>query len=76
MEDTVQFAAPRQSPLLKARLRQAIARLDPQDAELFLLRNIEGFTLPELAEMLGMERSTVGTRLFRIRQFLQREIER
>ncbi len=60
------------SPLLKERLRRAIASLDPEDAELFLLRNLEGWSSNELAAAFGIERGTVGSRLFRIRQALQK----
>ena len=37
---------------------------------------IEGITNSELAELLGMERVTVGTRLHRIRQTLQESLEK
>jgi RNA polymerase sigma factor (sigma-70 family) len=63
------------SPLLKERLRRAIAGLDPEDAELFLLRYLEGWTSLELARQFGIERGTVGSRLFRIRQALQEVFE-
>lgn len=70
-----QLTAPSSSPILKERLRRAIAQLPPRDAELFSLRYVEGVSNSELAEMLGMERVTVGTRLHRIRQFLQENLE-
>ncbi len=63
------------TPLLKERLRRAIAGLSAEDAELFLLRNLEGWSTLELAQQFGIERSTVGSRLFRIRQALQKAIE-
>ncbi|MFB3778522.1 MAG: RNA polymerase sigma factor [Bryobacteraceae bacterium] len=63
------------APLLRERLRRAIAGLDSEDAELFLLRNVEGWSTLELAEQFGIERGTVGSRLFRIRQALQKAIE-
>ena len=50
-------------------------QLPPRDAELFSLRYVEGISNSELAEMLGMERVTVGTRLHRIRQTLQASLE-
>ena len=62
--------------LLKQRLRQALSQLEPQDAELFVLKYVEGFSGEELAEQFGIERATVGTRLFRIRQTLREVIER
>lgn len=63
------------APLLKERLRRAIAGLDPEDAALFLLRHLEGWSSLELAGEFGIERGTVGSRLFRIRQALQRALE-
>ena len=63
------------TPLLKERLRRAIAGLSAEDAELFLLRNVEGLSTLELAQQFGIERGTVGSRLFRIRQALQKAIE-
>ncbi len=63
------------TPLLKERLRRAIAGLSTEDAELFLLRNLEGWSMLELAHQFGIERGTVGSRLFRIRQALQKAIE-
>lgn len=69
------LSAPASPPLLKERLRRAIALLPPRDAELFSLRYVEGISNSELADMLGMERTTVGTRLHRIRQILQENLE-
>jgi RNA polymerase sigma-70 factor, ECF subfamily len=61
-------------PLLKERLRRALAQLPPRDAELFSLRFLEGLSNGELAELFGMEKATVAVRLHRIRQLLQVEI--
>jgi RNA polymerase sigma-70 factor (ECF subfamily) len=61
--------------VLKHGLRQALARLPERDAELFVLRYIEGLSNIELAEMFSMERITVATRLHRIRQKLQEELK-
>jgi RNA polymerase sigma factor (sigma-70 family) len=63
------------TPLLKERLRRALAGLSAEDAELFLLRNVEGLSMAELAQQFGVERGTVGSRLFRIRQALQKAIQ-
>ena len=56
--------------LLKEALRRALAKLDPEDAQLFTMRNLDGFSYEELAEMFGIERGTVASRLHRIRQDL------
>jgi RNA polymerase sigma-70 factor (ECF subfamily) len=64
------------SPLLKERLRRAIATLDGDDATLFLLRHVEGLSNDELAGMFGIEKNNVAVKLHRIRQRLQTELER
>ncbi|MEZ5352511.1 MAG: sigma-70 family RNA polymerase sigma factor [Bryobacteraceae bacterium] len=69
-------AQPNESLLLKEGLRQAIARLSTQDAELFILRYIEGLSNIELADLFQLERGTVATRLHRIRQTLQQDVIR
>ncbi|RPI13609.1 MAG: RNA polymerase sigma factor, partial [Acidobacteriales bacterium] len=76
LDGLVPLAAQESSPLMKERLRRAIASLDPEDAELFLLRSLEGWSSKELARQFGIEKGTVGSRLFRIRQVLQRVIEK
>lgn len=69
-------AAAETRPLLKERLRRAIATLEHDDAVLFLLRYVEGLSNGELAEMFDLAKNTVAVRLHRIRQTLQAEIER
>jgi RNA polymerase sigma-70 factor (ECF subfamily) len=64
------------SPLLKERLRRAIASLDSEDASLFLLRHVEGLTIEELAGIFGIEKNNVAVRLHRIRLRLQTELQR
>jgi len=76
LDDTTPGAAVRPSPLLKERLRRAIATLDADDASLFLLRFVEGLSNDELAEMFDLETGTVAVRLHRIRHRLQAELER
>jgi RNA polymerase sigma-70 factor (ECF subfamily) len=74
-DDSASHAAV-QSPLLKERLRRAIAALDSEDASLFLLRHVEGLSIEELSGMFKMERNNVAVRLHRIRHRLQAEMER
>lgn len=69
-------SAPDSQPLLKERLRRAIATLPPRDAELFSLRYLEGLSNGDLAELFQIEKTTVAVRLHRIRQTLQQEMER
>ncbi len=58
----------------KERLRAAFARLSPERAELFVLCYLEGYSYDELADMLNIERGTVGSRLHRIRAALQEDL--
>lgn len=62
--------------LLKERLRRALAILDQEDATLFLLRHVEGLSIDELAAAFEIQKNAVTVRLHRIRQRLQREMER
>jgi len=62
--------------LLKEQLRRALAILDRDDASLFLLRHVEGLSIPELAEMFELEKNNVTVKLHRIRMRLQAEMER
>ena len=62
------------TPLLKERLRAALARLSSDRAELFVLCYVEGYSYDELADMLNLERGTVGSRLHRIRAALKEDL--
>jgi RNA polymerase sigma-70 factor (ECF subfamily) len=59
------------SVLEKERVRRALAMLEPENAELFVLCYLEGYTYDELAEMFQTERGTIASRLFRIRAELR-----
>lgn len=48
-------------------LEQAIAGLDPMYREVLLLRDVEGLTAPEVAEVLGVTPQAVKSRLHRAR---------
>ena len=63
-------------PLLKERLRRALARLAPPDAELFVLCYLEGYSYDELAALLDLERGTVASRLHRIKAVLRKDLSR
>jgi RNA polymerase sigma-70 factor (ECF subfamily) len=76
IEDTFPPPTKESSTLLKERLRRAIAALEQDDAILFLLRYVEGFSNGELAEMFEQEKNHIAVRLHRIRQTLQTEMER
>jgi RNA polymerase sigma-70 factor (ECF subfamily) len=70
LESGPERTSPAKDALLKEAVRRALAKLDPEDAQLFTLRNLDGFSYEELAEMFGIERGTVASRLHRIRQDL------
>jgi RNA polymerase sigma-70 factor (ECF subfamily) len=63
-------------PLLKERLRRALARIEPRDAELFVLCYLEGYSYDELAALFDLERGTVASRLHRIREVLRKDLSR
>ncbi len=75
-DDAAPHAAVRGPSLLKERLRRAIARLDGDDASLFLMRHVEGLSLVELAVTFGIDKNNLAVRLHRIRHRLQAEMER
>jgi RNA polymerase sigma factor (sigma-70 family) len=52
-------------------VRQAIARLSPQDAEVLLLKYTEDWSYKELADRLGVSVSAVEARLHRARSKLR-----
>lgn len=64
------------SPLAKEQLRRALVTIAPEDSELFVLCYLEGYSYDELAEMMGLERGTVGSRLHRIRAALRKELSK
>jgi RNA polymerase sigma-70 factor (ECF subfamily) len=67
-------AGPESTAFLKQRLREALSKIPPQDAELFCLKHLEGLSYEELSEQFNIERGTVASRLHRIRHTLQFEI--
>jgi RNA polymerase sigma-70 factor, ECF subfamily len=52
---------------LQAALDEAIGALDPMYREVLLLRDVEGLTAPEVAEVLGLTVEAVKSRLHRAR---------
>lgn len=70
LELSPERTSPAKDALLKEAVRRALGKLDREDAELFTLRNLDGYSYEELAVMFGIERGTVASRLHRIRQDL------
>jgi RNA polymerase sigma-70 factor (ECF subfamily) len=56
------------------RLRQAIQRLPPQYRIVLVLRDMEGLTDEEVAEISGLRSGTVRVRLHRARLFVRKEL--
>ena len=56
------------------RVEAALARLSEDAREVIVLRDIEGFTNPEAAEILGLEVNAVKSRLHRARLALMAEL--
>jgi RNA polymerase sigma-70 factor, ECF subfamily len=75
-DDQAPHAAVQPPSLLKEQLRRAIATLERDDAELFLLRHVEGLSIEELAGMFQLEKNNVSVRLHRVRHRLQEELAR
>jgi RNA polymerase sigma-70 factor (ECF subfamily) len=59
---------------LRALVQEAIAKLGPKAAEMFVLRYYEGYGNREIAEMLGTSQMVVGVMLHRSRTRLRKEI--
>ena len=55
-------------------VRKAIARLMPRDAEILLLKYIEGWSYHDLAEHLGVSHSAAESRLHRARANLREQL--
>jgi RNA polymerase sigma-70 factor (ECF subfamily) len=75
IDDTRTLEAKETPALLKEQLRRAIATLDQNDASMFLLRHVEGFTNGELADMFNQNKGSIAVQLHRIRQALQVAME-
>lgn len=68
-------AAYEERGIQEAENRLFLAALPPEDRALFHLRYEEGYTAPELAEMLGIPSGTVRARLCRMRKVLKSMLE-
>ncbi len=59
---------------LEAALERALGKLDPMYREVLVLRDGEGLTAPEVAEVLGLSVQAVKTRLHRARLAVREEL--
>ncbi|HET7601304.1 MAG TPA: sigma-70 family RNA polymerase sigma factor [Gemmatimonadales bacterium] len=55
-------------------LHEAIRRLPPEFREVVILRDVQGLSYAEIAEIVGIPKGTVMSRLARARQRLQRAL--
>jgi RNA polymerase sigma-70 factor (ECF subfamily) len=62
------------APQLRDQLREAVARLHPTAAEMFVLRYFEGYDNAEVARMMDTSEGTVAVTLHRTRARLQKEL--
>jgi RNA polymerase sigma-70 factor (ECF subfamily) len=74
MDDGYDYPAKDGSVFLKQRLRRALAKLQPAEAELFVLCYLEGYSYDELAKLFQVERGTIASRLFRTRAVLRKDL--
>ncbi|MBV8828780.1 MAG: sigma-70 family RNA polymerase sigma factor [Acidobacteriaceae bacterium] len=71
-----------QAPAVDQRLAQhdlilkLLAKLSEEDRSLMLLKEVEGHSVEELAEMMGMNENTIKVKLFRARQKLVKAAQR
>lgn len=63
-----------QSAGLRRLVLEALYRVDEEHRALLVLHDVEGHTLPELAETLGLPLGTLKSRLFRARRKLRRQL--
>ena len=59
---------------LAQRLREALARIPPQQAEVFCLHCLEGWSYQEIAEQCELSQGAVGVILHRARKQLQSQL--
>ncbi|HZO54414.1 MAG TPA: sigma-70 family RNA polymerase sigma factor [Bryobacteraceae bacterium] len=71
-----EYSAKESTALLKERMRRSLAKLPTEDAEIFVLCYLEGYSYDELAEQFQVERGTIGSRLHRIRAVLKKDLSR
>jgi RNA polymerase sigma-70 factor (ECF subfamily) len=57
-----------------ARLREALAELNPKAVEILILRHVHGYSDAEIAKLLGTSRGTIAVSLFRTRARLRKSI--
>ena len=74
LDETVQNHGHDLMPELRQAFGRAMAQLKPRAAEIFALRFIEGFSNPQIAQMLGISQVLVAVIVHRTRQQLRKEL--
>lgn len=64
-----------EASIRRSTVRTAIARLAPRDRELIALKYFAGLANPEIASVVGISESNVGTRLHRVIEKLREECD-
>ena len=59
---------------IRDHLRKALGKLSPKASEIFVLRYVEGYGNKEIAQMLGVGRTTIAVILHRARNRLREEL--
>jgi len=59
---------------IHGRLYEAIAELNPESAQIVILRHLHNQSDAQIAKMLGVSRATIAVRLFRLRARLKKII--
>ncbi|MBK5290495.1 MAG: sigma-70 family RNA polymerase sigma factor [Acidobacteriia bacterium] len=75
VDDALDYGGKESTALMREGVRRALARLPQQEAEMFVLAYLEGFSYDELAEQFGVARGTVASRLNRIKADLQKRLK-
>jgi RNA polymerase sigma-70 factor (ECF subfamily) len=70
--DAEEFDAHREEPADHRGLRKGLAELPSKAAEILILRYVHGYTISEIASLLGTSRGTVAVNLFRARSKLKK----
>ena len=73
-DKTIQSDDGELSPALRQALGRALANLKPRSAEIFTLRFLEGFSNPEIAQMLDVSQVLVAVIVHRTRQQLRKAL--
>ena len=74
LDETPAHSPSRGEEEIAARLRDALAELNPKAAEVLILRHVHGYSDKEIAKLLGTSRGTIAVSLFRARARLRKSI--